>query len=258
MGQKMKHLTFVSLVAVALAFFGAGALHAASLTITASQNWSAITTGSGAGGQPDSTDAITVQNGATLTVDVTTGACASIQLGGSGSAGTGGLTFQSGKLVSCAGDVILGQGNVFGTLNMFSGGTLKIGGTLTFTPGASSFITGSETIEYNAAGPQTITPPPATYNNWKTSGSGTKSLGGAVTLNGGLTISAGTTLDVTTANYALTVKRGWTNSGTFTARSGSVILRGTAAQSLIGLTTFNNFTLNNSASLTLFASITVN
>src|SRR6266498_2716804 len=137
MGQKMKHLTFVSLVAVALALFGAGALQAASLTITASQNWSAITTGSGAGGQPDSSDAITVQNGATLTNDVTTATCASIQLGGSGNAGTGGLTFQSGKLVNCGGDVTVGQGNVFGTLNMLSGGTLKIGGSLIFTAGAS-------------------------------------------------------------------------------------------------------------------------
>src|SRR5213596_1973887 len=101
----MKHLTIGSLVAVAMAFFGAGPLRAASLTITASQNWSAITTGSGAGGQPDSSDSITVQNGATLTVDVTTGACASIQLGGSGSGGTGALTFQSGKLVTCAGNI---------------------------------------------------------------------------------------------------------------------------------------------------------
>src|SRR5262245_38555463 len=114
----MKHLTIVSLVTGALTFFGAGPLRAASLTISTSQNWSAITTGSGAGGQPDSTDAITVQGGATLTVDVTNGVCASIQLGGSQSGNNGGLTFQSGKLVTCAGNVVLGQGNQFGTLNM--------------------------------------------------------------------------------------------------------------------------------------------
>src|SRR5436309_11318656 len=124
-GLKMKYLTIVSLVAGAMAFVGAGPLRAASITITTSQNWSTITTGSGAGGQPDSTDAITVQNGATLTNDVTTASCASIQLGGSGSAGNGGLTFQSGKQVNCVGDVTLGQGNAFGTLNMLSGGTLK-------------------------------------------------------------------------------------------------------------------------------------
>ena len=52
----------------------------ATVTITANTNWSAITTGTG-GGQPTSADAVIVKNGATLTVDVSTGVCASIQLG---------------------------------------------------------------------------------------------------------------------------------------------------------------------------------
>src|SRR5262249_48239825 len=81
---------------------------------------------------------------------------------------------------------------------------------------------------------------------------------GAITVNGNLTIGTGTALDVTASNFALTVKKNWSNNGTFTARSGTVTLSGTVAQILSGATTFNNLTLNNTVGLTLSSSVTVN
>ncbi len=59
-------------------------------------------------------------------------------------------------------------------------------------------------------------------------------------VNGGVTITAGT-LDVTAANYSLTVGGNWSNSATFTPRSGTVTLNGTN-QSITGNTTFYNLT----------------
>src|SRR2546422_4176962 len=87
-------------------------LRAATYTVTTNQNWSAFSP------QPTSADAIVVQSGATLTADVTNGICASIQLGISGGGNSGTLSFptQAGKVVTCTGNVTLGQGNQPGTL----------------------------------------------------------------------------------------------------------------------------------------------
>src|SRR5678816_292214 len=102
----MKKLAVVACLLVS-ASFGALRLGAATYTVTASQTWSAFSP------QPTSADAIVVQNGAVLTVDVASGACASIQLGGSG-AGNGTLTFQNLRQVTCAGSITLGDGSAFG------------------------------------------------------------------------------------------------------------------------------------------------
>jgi hypothetical protein len=50
------------------------------ITINSSENWSQITGGTG-GGVPTASDTVTVANGATLTVNVSTAVCSSIQLG---------------------------------------------------------------------------------------------------------------------------------------------------------------------------------
>ncbi len=77
--------------------------------------------------------------------------------------------------------------NSNGTLN---GGSslLKIGNNGTFTSG--TFIPGTGTINYNAAGNHTVAG--VSYNNLIISGSGTKSLGGASTVEGMLTLNGGT------------------------------------------------------------------
>src|SRR5256885_2117245 len=131
----MKRLTVLLWVAVALALFCVNSLQAATYTVTTSQNWSALSP------QPTSADAVAIQNGATLTVDVANGACASIQVGVSGG-GNGTLSFQDGKLITCAGSVVLGDGSSSGSLLMVFGGTLKVGGSLVFTPGVSGLSPG--------------------------------------------------------------------------------------------------------------------
>ena len=77
--------------------------------------------------------------------------------------------------------------NSNGTLN---GGSslLNIGNNGTFTAG--SFISGTGTVNYNAAGAQTVAG--VTYNNLTISGSGTKTLGGNATVGNLLTLSGGT------------------------------------------------------------------
>lgn len=59
-------------------------------------------------------------------------------------------------------------------------------------------------------------------------------------VNGDVTITAGV-LDVSASNYSLTVGGNWSNSATFTPRSGTVTLNGTD-QSVTGNTTFYNLT----------------
>jgi hypothetical protein len=131
--------------------------------------------------------------------------------------------------------------------------TLNLGGGLSGTGG--TFTAGTSTVNYNAAGAQTVAG--VTYYNLMTSGSGTKTLGGAVIVNGNLTIGSSTTLDVSSNNYGLTVKGNWSNSGTFTQRSGTVTLSGSNAQTMTGATTFYNLILNNNNGLTINSDETV-
>src|ERR1051326_8362162 len=218
----MKSLIVAWLLAAILLSLGAVSSQAAAITISTSQNWSAITNGSGPGGQPDSTDSITV-NGVTLTVDVTAGACASITLSGSANASL--LFANSSCLVTCAGSLSTSGSKVY-TLSMSSGGTLKIGGTFP-TPGTSfTFNSGTGTIEYSGSGAQTITA--TVYDNLNTSGTGTKSLGGVVPVNGNLTIGSGTPLDASSSNFSLIVKGTWNNNGSFNPQGGGVTLTNTS------------------------------
>jgi len=83
-------------------------------------------------------------------------------------------------------------------------------------------------------------------------------LNSAITLAGTLQISAGGALDVTTSNFALNVAGNFTNNNaaaSFTARSGTVTMNGSAAQTIGGSasTTFNNLTVSNSNSGTTVA-----
>lgn len=140
-----------------------------------------------------------------------------------------------------------------GGLTQGTNATLNIGGTSTIT--TLTATANPNTVNYYGAA-QTVKA--TTYHHLTLSGSGTKTLGGAVTVNGDLTIGAGTTLDVSTSNYALTVKGNWINSGSFTPRNGTVTLNGTGAQTMTGATTFYNLTLNNSNGLVLNNNATIN
>ncbi len=132
----------------------------AALTIIASENWSAITGGTGTGGLPSSTDSVLITNGAVVTVDGTgtTDIAGAITLGSSTiSPGTGELLFNSGTTLTVATTLTSGATAAdFGKVDMTSGGTLNFT-DVTPTPwlltvGANSFTVGTGTVEYSGAG----------------------------------------------------------------------------------------------------------
>ncbi len=108
------------------------------------------------------------------------------------------------------------------------------------------------TVEYAGTGAQTVNSTVGSYGGLKTSGSGTKTLAGAVTVNGsGVTIGSGTTLDVTSSNYQITNGGSWANNGTFTGQSGTVVFNSTTTGrtltgSMTGSNKFYNLTFNGS------------
>ncbi|MCY2989631.1 MAG: autotransporter-associated beta strand repeat-containing protein, partial [Planctomycetota bacterium] len=130
----------------------------ATITISTNTNWSSLSVGTG--------DTITVEGGATLTIDTATAAVGNIQLGGAASAGA--LKFNAGSVLAVSGNVTIGSTNT-GTLDMTSGGTLKIGGA--FTKPNGTFTPGSGTVEYNGIGAQTIAA--LNHNNLTISGART-------------------------------------------------------------------------------------
>jgi hypothetical protein len=136
------------------------------------------------------------------------------------------------------------------TLILGSAGYLSItdvgGSTL---PAYNAFtFNATSTVEYGASDAQTVENTP-TYGNLIVSGGNTKTLettAGTMTFAGSITIGTGTTL--ASNNKTMNVGRSWSNSGTFTQGTSTVVLNGAAAQTLgsgSNATTFNNLTFAN-------------
>ena len=166
------------------------------VTITAAHNWDDNVGGSGTGGAIAAADTVIVKNGATLTVDVTNGQAASIQLGDSGgSHGAGTLSFGNSTCrANFTAGVIVGTtaGSGYnGTVDMSSGGTLDIGAAFTLTAGQSTFTSGNGTVVYDSTtANQTVTA--TTYHNLTISDTGhTATLAGNTTVGGNFLVSAG-------------------------------------------------------------------
>ena len=123
-------------------------------------------------------------------------------------------------------------------------GTLQLQGGETVS--ALSTITAGSTVNYNGTTSYTGLKMGNTYSNLTFSGSGgTWTLNNALTVNNNLTITAGT-LDVSasgcsSASCGISITGNHSNSGTFTARTGTVTLAGTN-QTISGTTTFYNLT----------------
>ncbi len=66
------------------------------------------------------------------------------------------------------------------------------------------------------------------FNDLTISGTSQYQLGYATTIKNDLVIESGATFDVSTSNYALTVKGDWINNGTFLSHTGKVTLNSTA------------------------------
>lgn len=156
----------------------------------------------------------------------------------------GGWTLQDAATVS---DVLT---ITAGTLSLGSQ-TLTLSGT-TGTPlsNAGTFTASTGTVSYtgnNGAGNTTVAN--VTYYNLTLNNSlETYVLAAAATANNNLTITAGTLDTVSGQNYGLTVGGNWSNSGTFTARSGTVTLTSTSASATLtsGGSSFYNLTQNGS------------
>ena len=154
-----------------------------------------------------------------------------------------------------------------GTLTVSNGGTLKIGGTNTLPSNYSAHSIGAtSTIEYSGSN-QTVATLNSSqkYGNLTISGSGTKTLQGAIGVATNLTINAGT-LDVSASNFGLSVGGDFTNNvaaANFNARSGTVTFNGLIAQNINGTSpghTFNSLTSNRTGTgnLSLGSTATVN
>ena len=162
----------------------------------------------------------------------------------------------------CFISVSTGTVNVTGNITMpgaadrnyvlFSGaGILNITGA--FLGGAGGItLSGTSTVNYNAAGNQTIRN--FAYDNLELSNSGTKTLAANATINKNLIISGTAQLDPTATPFNITVAGNWsvtsTNADPFIEQTSRVTFNGSTASQAIATPlvseTFYNVTINNS------------
>lgn len=188
-------------------------------------------------------------NGSTFTAGsgvYTFNTTASQNIGGSSALSIPSITVTSPTVLTNAGTLTVSTA-LAGTGGFTNGtnATLNFGASTldvtTFTASASGNL-----VNYNRSGTQTVLA--VTYHDLTVSGSNTKTLANNIIIGGDLNISAGTLS--TGSNYNITIAGNWTNSGTFTANSGTVTFNGGdgSTQTLAGNTTFNNFTAEASSS----------
>ena len=166
------------------------------------------------------------------------GAYSNLTIGGTGTKTLLAATTINGNL-SISSTLAVGGGNF----------AINLGGNWTNT---GTFTSGTGTVTLNGSGAQTITKTGGeTFNNLTVSGSGTKTLGSAITTSSNLIINS--TLDVTASNFGVTVKKNWTNNGTFTPQNGTVTFNGAVAQTIGGTSAgnFYNITQSNAAGVLL-------
>ena len=122
--------------------------------------------------------------------------------------------------------------------------TLNVGGAI--NPDLSVSATGN-TVNYNGSANQNVEVPVSSYYHLTLSGGGTKSMQGTIDVNGNLTISS--ILDIVNNARDIYLAGNWTNTGTFTERSGEVFFDGSGTQSITNTLgeTFYDLTINKSA-----------
>ncbi|MGH9871612.1 MAG: DUF4214 domain-containing protein [Pyrinomonadaceae bacterium] len=136
--------------------------------------------------------------------------------------------------------------------------TIRIAGV--FTPGTDIYTITGSTIEYNGAAAQTMPATFITYNNLTLNNPTSVAGFAGLTVQGLLRVQAGTFTSssnynnvqidvgatmVATAASTINVSGNWTNNGTFTPSTGTVVFNGNNnTQTLAGSTTFNNLTIN--------------
>ena len=130
-----------------------------------------------------------------------------------------------------------------------SSGNWNTAVTWIITPGGGTAVPGTGDDVTIATGHViTLDVDTATLNSLTVTGTLTQGAGNDVTVSGNLTISGG---GIFTANTAdINVGGGWSNSGTFTANTSTVVFTD-ADHTLTGSTTFNNFNHSVATSRTL-------
>ncbi len=138
-----------------------------------------------------------------------------------------------------------------GTLIQGSNSVLQIGGAISGL--ITDFSTNLNTVAYNGASDQDITN--TDYYHLNISGTGIKTLTSNLSLLGSMVINGN--LDVSASNRNIDIKGNWIKtSGSFNERSATVDFSG-ATQS-IASDTFNNVTINSSATVALAGNIVIN
>ena len=176
-------------------------------------------------------------NGVTVAFPITfNGVGGAWQLGSNLTDSTGNISISNGTL-NLAGSNI----NTGATLTVFSGATLELQGGETVTTTNEIFWLGSNVI-YNGTGTYNSLAAGNSYGNLTFNGSGSHwTLGAPIYATNTLTIGSGVALDASSSNYGVTVA-GWSNSGTFIPRQGTLTFINTAT--LSDPTTFYNVTIN--------------
>jgi lysophospholipase L1-like esterase len=100
------------------------------------------------------------------------------------------------------------------------------------------------------------TTPPSNSELITILGGDVMTINSTLTINGDLTINKRST--VTATSHTINLKGDWTNNGTFTAGTGTVVFNGTAYQSITGTTQFNNITLAATGNIQLNGPTTIN
>ncbi|MBI5474601.1 MAG: hypothetical protein HY961_19870, partial [Ignavibacteriae bacterium] len=185
-----------------------------------------------------------------------------LTISGSGTKTLAGTTTVAGDLTVSAGTLTLGsytlnRSSAGGTMTVASGATLKIGGTGTLPTNYSTHSIGAtSTVEFSGTN-QTIGTLNSSqdYGHLTLSGSGTKTLGGAMTVRGTLTVSGANLAD---GGYTLTVNGNVVHSTAHTGAGKIALSGGSATHIISGGGSFTNLQVNDAYGASLSASATIN
>ncbi|HEY6898309.1 MAG TPA: DUF6701 domain-containing protein [Rhodocyclaceae bacterium] len=251
----------------------------ANCSSTATGNWNTAGTWTSCrGGVPLAGDTATINNGHTVTLNVTTPAIASLTVNSGGV-----LTASAANTLTLAGNLVNNGSITLGTsgsvtltaasqwsgaptawtLNnldlgnkalSFSGSAaISINGSVTVGSGSinSGGANTSATLNFSGASAQTVPTAGVVYPNLTLSGAATKtSASGTLDVRGNFTVSSGATFSGSN-NPTVSLVGNFSNSGGFSSGSGTWTLVGSSAQTLTGATTFNNLAINNANGVTL-------
>ncbi|MDX6613911.1 MAG: fibronectin-binding autotransporter adhesin [Blastocatellia bacterium] len=166
---------------------------------------------------------------------------------------SGSLSASAGTATFTGTSTLSGTANLFNTtingtsLQLSANSTLGIAGVLTITAGILNVTSSApNTINFNGTGAQNINA--ITYNNLVMSNGNSKTALAGLTVNRNITIGTGTTF--VAGSFTHSIYEDWTNSGSFTAGTGTIQFLGNHNTNITGATTFNILTVNNATSAT--------